>query len=154
MKSGEVLFVESSALVAWALWEARGPEVAKHLRKTSILWLSALAVPECLRALARAAALGRVDAPYMKAARKRLSVLESGCRVVPVDAEILERAGREFAVEPFARLTQFTLLPSNERARLPRKSRCFRLMTVYVRTRSRREYPSFLDAGGGSGGKG
>ena len=116
MKRSEDLFVESSALVAWVLWEARGKEVAAYLRATRRPWLSALAVPECFRSLFRAASLNRVDAAYVRAARRRVSALSAGCRVVPVDADILERAGQAFPVEPVRTLDAIHLA-SLERAR-------------------------------------
>jgi uncharacterized protein with PIN domain len=100
VSTGSEIFVESSALVAWAVWEARGKEVAGHLRRARAVWLSALANAECCRALARATAAGRVDSAYARGAVRRVAALVAGCRVVPVDEEILARTARAFPVEP------------------------------------------------------
>lgn len=116
MRRSDDLFVESSALVAWVLWEARGKEVAAYLRATKRPWLSALAVPECFRSLSRAASLNRLDVAYVRAARRRVSALAAGCTIVPVDADILERAGEAFPVEPVRTLDAIHLA-SLERAR-------------------------------------
>ena len=116
MKRSDDLFVESSALVAWVLWEARGKDVAAYLRATRRPWLSGLAVPECFRSLFRAASLDRIDAAYVRAARQRVSALAAGCTVVPIDADILERAGQAFPVEPVRTLDAIHLA-SLERAR-------------------------------------
>lgn len=115
MKPPTDVFVESSALVAWILWEARGREVATCLRATKIAWLSALAVPETCRALLRAASAGRVDDAYVRRARRRLAGLSGACRIIPVDEDILERAGQAFPVEP-VRTLDAVHLASLERA--------------------------------------
>jgi predicted nucleic acid-binding protein len=94
------IFVESSALVAWAVWEARGKEVAGCLRRARVHWLSALANAECGRALARAAATGHIDAAYARGAERRVAALVAACRVIPVDDDILARTGRAFPLEP------------------------------------------------------
>jgi uncharacterized protein with PIN domain len=109
------LFVESSALVAWILWEARGREVATCLRAAKVAWISALAVPESCRALLRAASAGRVDDAYVRRARRRLAALSAGCRVIPVDEDILERVGQAFPIEPI-RTLDAVHLASLERA--------------------------------------
>jgi len=116
VKRAPELFVESSALVAWALWEERGPQVAACLRAARVAWISAIAAPECLRALQRALATKLVDGAYVRGARRRLKAMIGGCRVVPVDDEILERVGRDFLVEPVRTLDAIHLA-SLERAR-------------------------------------
>ena len=116
MTTADELFVESSAVVAWLVGEARGPEVARILRAARTPWISALAVPECMRAMRRAATLARLDAATVQTARRRLSRLASGCRVIPVDAEILDRAAGAFPVEPVRTLDAIHLA-SLERVR-------------------------------------
>lgn len=111
------LFVESSALVAWSLWEQRGPAVLAILRRARVIWLSALANAECARALQRASADARVTAAYVRSTRKRLASFVSGCRVIPVDEEILERVGGNFPLEPLRTLDAIHLA-SLERVRV------------------------------------
>jgi PIN domain nuclease of toxin-antitoxin system len=110
------LFVESSALVALVLWEAGANAVAKQLRAATAVWISALAPTEASRALLRAQALVRVDAAFVRRARAKLSTLVTGCRVIPVDADILERAAADFPIEPIRTLDAIHLA-SLERAR-------------------------------------
>lgn len=116
MKRPAELFVESSALVAWILWEARGREVATYLRATRLPWVSALALPETSRALLRANAAGRLAAAEVKRARRRLDALVAACRIIPVDEEILDRVGQAFPVDPIRTLDAIHLA-SLERAR-------------------------------------
>jgi predicted nucleic acid-binding protein len=98
------LFAESSALVAWLVWEEGGAGVLAWLRRARACWISALAPAECGRALERALAGRRIDAAYARAARRRLVRFAAGCRVIPVDEEILTRAGHAFPVEPIRTL--------------------------------------------------
>lgn len=114
-RPGEV-FVESSALVAWVLWEERGREVAGLLRAARKHWLSSLAPTEAHRALRRALAAGVVDARYAKSMHRRVDAFAAACRAIPVDADILERCAGPFAVEPVRTLDAIHLA-SLERVR-------------------------------------
>jgi predicted nucleic acid-binding protein len=110
------LFAESSALVAWLLWEGDGPRVMPYLRAARVSWLSAVAAPECRRALLRAKAQGRVDARYVRRSISALDRFVEDSRVVLVDEDILDRAGDPFPVEPIRTLDAIHLA-SLERAR-------------------------------------
>jgi uncharacterized protein with PIN domain len=111
------LFVESSALVAWVVWEKRGREVVTLLRRARTHWLSALAPAEAQRALRRALAAGLIDLRYAADMRRRVDGFAAACRSVPVDTDILERCGRVFAAEPVRTLDAIHLA-SLERVRL------------------------------------
>ena len=67
---------------------------------TSQPFVSALARTECRRAFLRANGDGRVGVRAVSRASGRLDTFVRASAVVPVDPELLERAGERFPLEP------------------------------------------------------
>ena len=99
-----MLYMESSAVLAWLLDEPTAPKVIASIVAAEGLVASVLTVVECDRALLRAATTGRV--PEGEAARRR-GRLEAAARrwsIVAVLQEHVERARRAFPLEPLRTL--------------------------------------------------
>ena len=94
------LFAESSAVLSWLLGEAHAELVRGPLAQAELVVASDLALVECDRVLTRIVAAG--DQPEAIVADRR-AVLEraaSHWNLVPVVAEVIERARRPFPLEP------------------------------------------------------
>ncbi len=91
------LYVETSALVRVIL---EGDETVRPLLLGEGRFTSALTFTEAARAILRAQREGRLDARGAREAKKRVAEFGRSCEIVSMDEVILERAGREFPVEP------------------------------------------------------
>lgn len=91
------LYVETSALLRVVL---EGDESLRPLLAGPGRYTSALTFTEAARAILRARREGRLDARGAREARKRVAEFGRGCDLVAVEERVLERAGREFPVEP------------------------------------------------------
>jgi predicted nucleic acid-binding protein len=90
--------VESSALLAGLLERSAGALAALEAPGTYVT--SALTLAEASRAIVRARASGRLSPAHERAAVMALRQFEEHAGVLDVTADILERAGRPFPVEP------------------------------------------------------
>jgi predicted nucleic acid-binding protein len=93
----ENVYVETSVLLRVIL---EGDDSLRLLLLGSGRYTSALTFAEAARAIVRAQADGRLDAQGAREARKRVAEFGRSAEVVPVEDTILERAGKEFPVEP------------------------------------------------------
>jgi predicted nucleic acid-binding protein len=91
------LYVETSALLRALL---DGDESLQPLIVGEGLHTSALTFAEAGRAVERVKREGRLAENLVRAAERQLAVFKRSCEIVSVDDEVLERAGREFPVEP------------------------------------------------------
>ena len=90
-------YVETSVLLRVIL---DGDETLRRLLLADIRYTSVLTFAEATRAILRARLTGRLDAGGALKARRRRAEFERCSEVVPLDDEVLRRAGEEFPVEP------------------------------------------------------
>ena len=90
-------YVETSLLLRVVL---EGDEALRPLLLADAQYTSALTFAEATRAILRARLSSRLDAGGAINARRLLAEFERCCEVVPLDDEVLHRAGQEFPVEP------------------------------------------------------
>jgi predicted nucleic acid-binding protein len=91
------LYVETSALLRALL---DGDERLQPAIAGEGLYTSALTLAEAARALVRVKRERRLGADQLRIAQRQLAAFERTCGVIPVDDVVLERAGKEFPVEP------------------------------------------------------
>ena len=91
-----MLYVESSAVVAWLLDQPGGWPSYDDMRTADIVFTSDLTMIECDRALYRHLALGRLDADRVEALREEFAAVASAWHVQPIAPEIVERARQRF----------------------------------------------------------
>lgn len=95
-----VVYAESSAVLAWLLDEPRHKDVIGTLARADRVVTSALTGIECARALARAAASGRIDPGDAAAARRVLDDAIASWNVMDLSDDIAARARTAFPREP------------------------------------------------------
>lgn len=95
-------YVETSALLAGVL--EQDDSAREALRGDAIYFTSGLTVAEAQRALIRARTTSRLSARDEQVAAKAIRAFLRRCHVVGLAAEILERAGGSFPVEPIRTL--------------------------------------------------
>ena len=95
-----ILYVESSAVLAWLLGQARGDEARRALRSAEALVSSSLTLFECDRALRRAVPSGLLAEPDADRCLGLLARAASRWRVAAVDDDVLLRGRRPFPREP------------------------------------------------------
>ena len=136
-----MLYVESSAVLAWLLGEPRGPEVADALRDSDGVIACDLTLVECERVLIRAWSTGLIREAEMGAQSAALARVASHWTRLRMDEAVIERARRPFPIEPIRTLdalhlaaalaaraaapepTRLLISSSPERTRLSRSSR-------------------------------
>jgi len=91
------LYVETSALLRVVL---EGDEALRPLLLGEGRYTSALTFVEARRGVLRARLKGRLDASGMHKALRRITEYARSCEIVPLEDEVLRRAGEEFPVEP------------------------------------------------------
>ncbi len=91
-----MLYVESSAVVAWLLDEPGGWPAFDHIRSADVVFTSELTMIECDRAILRHMALGRLDADRAGALREELATAASAWHVQPIASQVVERARQPF----------------------------------------------------------
>lgn len=90
------VYAESSAIVAWLLDEASGPDVRRILTEAEAIVASDLTVIESDRVLVRAAALGELTEAEAADRRAHLMTAASHWHVLRISPEIVERARQPF----------------------------------------------------------
>lgn len=89
-------YVESSAVLAWLLGEARGGPVAAQLEAADLVLTSELTLVEVDRALHRSVATGAMVAPEAERIREQLGATTTEWAIEPVSAAVVDRARRSF----------------------------------------------------------
>jgi predicted nucleic acid-binding protein len=98
------VYVESSAVLAWLLGEARGESVQKHLAEADAVFSSILTLVEVDRVLIRAQTVEEIKEGDAMDRRRVLARASRHWNLVQVHDEILERARRPFPGEPIRTL--------------------------------------------------
>ena len=95
-----IVYVESSAVLAWLLGEPTAGLVRRVLGSAERVVSSSLTAVECARSLARGRALGRLGARDELAALRLLDVASRNWDVHELSDRVLTRARMAFPVEP------------------------------------------------------
>jgi predicted nucleic acid-binding protein len=94
------VYAESSAVLAWLLWEDAGPRVREVLRRAELVMASDLTLVECDRVLIRAVTLAEIDEATATDRRAHLNAAAAHWHLWRVNSEIVDRARRPFPSEP------------------------------------------------------
>jgi predicted nucleic acid-binding protein len=95
-----ILYVESSAVLAWLLGEPQGERVRIAMQRATRVVTSAVTAVECARALARARPTDRLDAASELAALRLLDVAAANWDTYDLSDQVLARARVRFPIEP------------------------------------------------------
>jgi predicted nucleic acid-binding protein len=114
------LFVESSAVLCWLLGEPGAAAVRGPLAAAELVVASDLVLVECDRVLTRVVAGGERSEAAVADRRALLERTAAHWNLMPVAAEVIERARRPFPREPVRTLDALHLASALvARARLP-----------------------------------
>ncbi len=94
------LYLESSAIAARLLGQAKGRIVQSLLERADNVFSSELLVLECDRALIRAEESGHIPAADVATKRSVLNREAGFWTLLRIEGEVLERARRPFPIEP------------------------------------------------------
>jgi uncharacterized protein len=95
-----ILYVESSAVLAWLLGEPAQKRVIAELQAADRVATSAITAVECSRALARARKDQRISPVEERAALHMLDEAFAAWHVLDITEDVIARARSEFPVEP------------------------------------------------------
>ncbi len=95
-----ILYVESSAILAWLLGEPSATVAMRELRAADSIVTSSLTALECARGLSRAKALGRITNAGELAALRLLDEAEASWDVHDLSERVIARARGSFQSEP------------------------------------------------------
>jgi hypothetical protein len=95
-----IVYAESSAVLAWLLGEPAAPAVRQVLAGAERVVASTLTPLECARALARGVTLGTLDQAAAREAARLLAHATPGWALLEMTGTPVDRAAREFPVEP------------------------------------------------------
>lgn len=109
-----VLYFETSAVVAWLLSEDRGDEIRETVDAAEVIVTSALTIAEAERTLVRAETRGAVRPADGMRLRGALQRSGSDWIRMAVSEDVLARAGRSFPVEPVRALDALHLATALE----------------------------------------
>ena len=98
------LYAESSAVLAWLLDEASGPDVRKLLMAAPAVVASDLTLIECDRVILRAAAFGELTDNEAADRRAHLTMAASQWHLLRIGPEVVDRARQPFPGEPIRTL--------------------------------------------------
>lgn len=96
----KVVYLETSALLAWLFAEQRSAEVQERVDAAEVVVTSSLTFAEAERALVRAETGGLLRGGDGQRLRGVLERAATGWMSMEVSGEILRRAARPFPVEP------------------------------------------------------
>ena len=99
-----ILYVESSAILAWLLGEPTATVAMHELGAAASIVTSSLTSVECARGLARARALGRITAGDELAALRMFDEAEASWDVYDLSERVVTRARASFPAEPIRTL--------------------------------------------------
>jgi predicted nucleic acid-binding protein len=94
------LYVESSAIAARLLGQAKSELVRDLLERAENVFSSELLLVECERALIRAESAGEFSAAAASGWRATLSLESQYWTLLRIEGEVVERARRTFPLEP------------------------------------------------------
>lgn len=94
------LYAESSAVLSWILGEPEGTRAYAELSRAAHIVASDLTILECERALIRLGATGTAAEAVLADRRALLAEVCGNWHVLPIQTEILQRAGLPFPEEP------------------------------------------------------
>ena len=100
----KAVYLETSALLAWLLGEARAPEVARAIDEADVVVSSVMTLVEVQRALVRAETLNILNSADAERLRGLLSRIRQGWTLMEISADVRARACRVFPVEPLRTL--------------------------------------------------
>lgn len=109
-----IVYVESSAVLAWLLREPRNPEVLQTLKVAEQLVSSVITRAECLRNLVRYEATSRLDSDRVCEARGLFRDAVANWTLRDLDDVALDRSGKPFPVEPVRTLDAIHLATALE----------------------------------------
>jgi len=95
-----IVYLESSAVLAWLLGEPDAAPVLDILSRAERVTTSALTAVECARALTRARITGRITPSDELAALALLNEAENSWDVLALNADVLQRARAPLAADP------------------------------------------------------
>lgn len=95
-----ILYVESSAVLAWLLNEPGAPVVLQQLRAAERVCTSVLTGVECARALTRARQMGRLTRVEELAASQLLATAEAGWDLFAMTDTVMARARAPLPNDP------------------------------------------------------
>lgn len=95
-----VLYLESSAVLAWLLGEPRSTEVITRVDRADTVLTSVLTLIETQRALIRAERQKLLTAAQCQRLRGMMAKASSGWILMEVSEPVRERAARPFPAEP------------------------------------------------------
>jgi predicted nucleic acid-binding protein len=95
-----LLYVDSSAALAWLLDEPGAAAAGATLNSADRIATSALTLLECSRGLTRARAVGRITREHELSLRHTLDVAALNWDVLDITEDVLANARTEFPVEP------------------------------------------------------
>jgi predicted nucleic acid-binding protein len=95
-----IVYAESSAVLAWLLGEPAAVAVRQVLAGAERVVASTLTPLECARALARGVTLGTLDHAAAREAARLLAHATPGWALLEMTGTPVDRAAREFPVEP------------------------------------------------------
>ena len=98
------VYAESSAILAWLLDEAAGPDARRILTEADIIVASDLTLIETDRVLVRAVAVGELTEAEAADRRAHLMAAASHWHILRISPEIVERARQPFPREPIRTL--------------------------------------------------
>lgn len=99
-----VIYLESSALIAWLLGEPAGPRVLQGLTGVTSVVSSELMLIETDRALHRAVAAGKMSEVHADERRTHLNATAATWNLLEIGPEIVDRSRQRFPFEPLRTL--------------------------------------------------
>jgi predicted nucleic acid-binding protein len=99
-----ILYLESSAVLAWLLGEPAQGQVLAELGAAQAVFASRLTLLECLRVLIVAETTGRISATDGNNARQLLARAQRGWSILEITDAVCRRAGQRFPCEPIRAL--------------------------------------------------
>ena len=127
-----ILYVESSAALAWLFAEQRGDDVVAALRTADHVIASDLLFVECDRACIRVGTLGVLMPEHAAAVRTRLARVAAHWDTMRISASVIERSRQPFPIEPVRSLDAIHLATALEaRSVLPN----LRVLSLDMRVR-------------------
>ncbi len=95
-----VLYLETSAVLAWLLGESTAGRVRTVVDRAETVVTSVLTIVEAHRALVRAETGGLISAADRQRLRGLLARVQRGWTMMEVSADVRNRAGEAFPIEP------------------------------------------------------
>ncbi len=111
-----ILFVESSAVLSWLFGEPESSKVTASYESAELVAASRLTLVECSRALHRASALKTLESEEISALEQKLAASIETWLLLDLDIGVMDRASREFPLEPIRSLDALHLATASSLA--------------------------------------